>query len=104
MSTLDDVNSGLEVVNKTLTTFAPYLGAIPAIGGYIAIGQQIIEGYLALEPKAVALYKQVVGGTPLTAEQVSDYIATYQADDDKLKSDIDAAIAKIDLAAGTATK
>ena len=95
-TTLDTIVADANAVVNALSPYLPALTAlVPGAGAGISIGVKIIQGALALEPKAQALVQQVMAGTPLTADQVNAYISTYDADDDQLNADLAALIVKL---------
>lgn len=93
MTTLEQISSVLSLV---LTSLAPVVSAAaPASAVAIGIGLKIINGVLAAEPAAVALYKQITSGTPVTAAQLQQYIDENDAANAKTDADIDAALAAL---------
>ena len=95
-----DWNTIASDVSKFVTAAAPVVDAAVAVlapeaAASVAIGEKIIQGLIAEEPAAVALYNQIVGGTPATAAQVQQINASYEADYQQAKADIAAALAKL---------
>jgi hypothetical protein len=91
-STLDNVAS---VASQAITVLEPIVSVlVPGAGPAITIAGKIIQGFLDNEPTAVALYNQIVSGTPVTADQLQAYVDKYHADDDKLNADLEAAKAR----------
>lgn len=62
---------------------------VPEAAATIAIVNKIIQGAMAAEPTAVALVQQIQSGGVPTADQLAQFYANYQTDDDTLKADID---------------
>lgn len=83
------VSTGVSLLAPFAETLVPE--AAPAIG----IIEKIIAGAVAAEPTAVALVQQIQSGQVPTQTQLAQYYATYQADDDALKADIDAHLAAL---------
>lgn len=88
----------LPSIIKTLSTVLSVLSPIvqaaaPGAAVAVAIGQKIIAGVLAAEPTAVALYNQIMGGTPPSAAQLQQFIDENDAANMKTDADIDAALA-----------
>lgn len=83
------VSAAAPVIEAGATAFAPEASA--AIG----ITEKVLIGVLAEVPQAVALYNQIVNGTPPTPEQLAQFEASYEADYQKTKADIAAALAKL---------
>ncbi len=91
-TTLDNIAS---IASQTITVLTPVISLLaPGVGPGIAIAGKIIQGFIDNEPTAVALYKQVLDGTPVTADQLQSYIDKYHSDDDKLNADLEAARAR----------
>jgi len=88
-STWDEIVAG---VNGFVTAIAPLVPvaevAFPGGAAAISIGEKIVQGVIAAEPTAVALYNQIVGGTPPTAAQLQAFEDGYEADYLTLKADI----------------
>jgi hypothetical protein len=92
VTTLDTVAS---VASQAITVLAPIVSVlVPGAGVGIIIGAKIIQGLLDNEPTALALYNQIVSGTPVTPDQLTEYIGKYHADDGKLNVDLEAARAR----------
>ena len=77
---------------KIATAVAPF---VPGASAAVLLTGQIVQGVLDAEPAAVALYNQLVSGAPVTAAELAAYQTGYAAADDKLKADIEAALAKL---------
>ena len=95
MTTLDDTLSEISSsVTAVVTALSPVVEmAFPAASAAVSIGQKIIQGVLSAEPMAIALYKQIIGGTPATPEQLSEFAASYEAAYQQLNADINAKLA-----------
>ena len=92
----DTFVSGVTGFINAISPLIPVVeGAIPAIGPGVALGVQIVRGLLGASPVAEELYKQIVGGTPPTPEQLKAFQSSYEADDDQLAADIEAQLAKL---------
>ena len=79
---------------NVISLVAPYVeAAVPAAGPAIAIASQILQGVISAEPTAIALFNQFQSGTPPTPAQVQAYTSAYEADYQKLNSDINAKLA-----------
>ncbi len=81
------ISAAEPIVNAAVAVAAPEAAA------GLAIGEKILQGVLDEEPAAKALYDQVIGGTPVTQDQVKALEATYEADYQKTKADIAAKLA-----------
>ena len=66
--------------------------AAPEAAAGVAIGEKIIQGMLAAEPTAMALYNQISGGTPATPEQLQQFEADYEDAYQQTKADIATAL------------
>lgn len=88
----DFVTAAAPIVNAGVAAFAPEAAA------GVSIAEKLIQGVLDEEPAAKALYDQVVGGTPLTAEQVKAFEADYESAYQKTKADIAAKLAALHAA------
>jgi hypothetical protein len=62
--------------------------AAPGASAAISIGVKIIQGVIAAEPTAVALYNQIQDGTPATAAQLQTFASDYETSYQKLNTDI----------------
>lgn len=90
----NQINSIISVLSTVISALAPVVSAAaPGASVAIAIGQKIITGVLAAEPTAVALYNQIMGGTPPTQAQLQQFIDDNDAANLKTDADIDAALA-----------
>lgn len=90
----NQINNILSVLSTVVSALAPVAeAAAPGAAIAVAIGQKIISGVLAAEPTAVALYKQIMGGTPPTAAELQQFIDDNDAANLKTDADIDAALA-----------
>lgn len=79
---------------KAVMALAPLVAAAdPALAPAIALGEKIAQGALAGESTAVALYKQIVEGTPPSPAQLQAIEANYDAAYIALKADIAAKLA-----------
>lgn len=91
MSTFDDIAG---TVSQVVTALAPIAEAVvPEAAVAISLGQKIIQGVIAAEPKAVALFEQIKSGTVPTGDQLQQYAADYEAAYQKLNADINAKLA-----------
>lgn len=94
------LSSIAQAVAEILQALAPFLSSgntnLPPI---IAIAMQIIQGVIALEPAAIALWEQIMGGTPPTPAQLAQFISTNETANAKTDSDIAAALARFSAAA-----
>src|SRR5438132_516917 len=89
-----DWNAIAADTGKVVAALAPFaMAADPALGGAVAIGVKIVQGVIANEPAAVALYQQIRGGTPPTAAQLQKYASDYETSYQKLNADINAKLA-----------
>jgi hypothetical protein len=99
-TTWDDIANG---VSAFLNAAAPLLPvaedvvqvAFPGAGAALSLGEKILQGVVAAEPSAVALYKQVTSGTPPTPAQLAQYASDYEASYQQLKADIATQIAAL---------
>jgi hypothetical protein len=97
MSTLDTV---ITDVSKVVKTLAPFIeAAIPTAAPAIAIAVAIIQGVIVAEPIAVALFNQIMAGTPATPAQLAVYISANNLANAQTDADIASALAKIAAAA-----
>lgn len=89
-----DWNAIAADVSAFVTAVEPLVGVMaPGASAAIGIGAKIIQGVLAEEPTAMALYDQIVGGTAVTPQQLQQYAADYEASYQKLNADIAAKLA-----------
>lgn len=88
---VDEIAVAVSAVVSTLAPIAET--AFPEAAAALAIGTKIVQGVLAAEPTAVALYKQIMGGTVATPAQLNDFAAAYEASYQKLNADIAAKMA-----------
>lgn len=80
--------------SKVIEALAPLAeAAAPAMAEGVAIGAKVVQGFLAMEPAAVALVNQIKNGIPATPAQIQDYAAAYEASYQKLHADIEARLA-----------
>ena len=85
-----------QTASNVVSALAPFVGmAVPGASEAISIGQKIIQGVIASEPTAVALYTQITSGTPATPDQLQQYAAEYEASYQKLNADILAKLAAL---------
>jgi hypothetical protein len=90
-TTLDNIVADVTTVVSALAPIAETLD--PALAPAIAIGTKIVQGVLATEPTAVALYNQLKAGTPPTAAQLTQFQSAYESAYQKLNADIAAKLA-----------
>ncbi len=69
--------------------------AVPGAAEAIAIGTKIVQGVIAAEPTAVALYEQIKSGTPPTPAQLQQFEADYEDAYQTLRRDIAARLAAL---------
>jgi hypothetical protein len=93
MTTLDDITKGVTTVVDVLAPVASV--AFPQAAVAIAIGSKIIQGVIAAEPTAIALFNQIKGGTPPTPAQLAQFSADYETAYQKLNADIAAKLAAL---------
>jgi hypothetical protein len=93
MTTLDTVAG---IASEAITVLSPVISVLlPGAGVGITIAGKLIQGFIDNEPTAVALYNQIISGTPVTDAQLQAYIDKYHYDDDKLNADLEAAKARV---------
>lgn len=81
-------------VSAVVTALAPMVEAAdPEIAAAVVIGQKIVQGAIALEPTAVALYNSIKSGTPPTTAQLTAFNNAYEAAYQQLNTDINAKLA-----------
>jgi hypothetical protein len=83
------VQAAEPIVNAAVAIEAPEASA------GLAIGEKVLQGVLDGEPTAQKLYDQIVGGTPVTQDQIKELEANYEADYQKTKADIAAKLASV---------
>lgn len=89
--TWDQIASG---VSDVVVTLSPIIAAVaPEAAVGISIGMKIVQGVIAAEPMAVALYEQIMGGTQPTAEQLAEYANSYEVAYQQLNADINEKLA-----------
>ncbi|MBI3678465.1 MAG: hypothetical protein HY243_17800 [Proteobacteria bacterium] len=72
-----------------VTALEPLIvAAVPEAAAAVAIGAKIVQGAIALEPAALALYNQIKAGTPPTTAQIQNFETDYEAAYRQLRSDI----------------
>lgn len=85
-------------VSKVVEALAPVVEvAAPEVSTGISLGVKIIQGVIAAEPVAVALYKQIMDGTQPTATQLADYASQYEEAYQQLNDDINEKLASLPL-------
>ena len=68
------------IANDAVKFLGPIAAAaVPGSAAAIAIATQIIQGVVAAEPAAIALYNQITSGTDVTPDQLQAYIADNEA-------------------------
>lgn len=88
MAIVDEVSMFVSLVAPIIEIAAP--GSSAAIG----IGSKILQGVLAAEPSAVALYDQIKSGAPVSEDDLHKFAADYEDAYQQLNADIAAQIAK----------
>lgn len=95
-STWQEIADGTNKIFGYLQPLIAIAGlAFPGAGTALSVVDQIIQGYSALEPTAVALVNQVKSGQPVTAAQLAQYVNDRQAAYLQAKNDIAAALAAL---------
>lgn len=85
-----------EYVNDGVQILAPLVAAAdPAVGVGVMMAAKIIAGVQSGLPTAIALYNQIVSGTPPTPQQLQEYQNDYEASYQQLNKDISDALAKL---------
>ncbi len=80
---------------SVVTALAPVVETLdPALAPAIAIGVKVVQGAIAAEPTAVALYEQIKSGTPPTQTQLQQFEAAYEDSYQQLQADIRAKLAE----------
>lgn len=83
-------------VSAAVDALAPLAEAlVPEAAAAVEIGQKIIQGVIDEEPTAIALYNQIVSGTPPSAAQLQQFSSDYEDSYQKLAADIKAKIAAL---------
>lgn len=76
-----------------ISAMAPLIDTlIPGASEGILLAERLAQGVIVAEPTAVALFNQVIGGTPISAAQMQTYSQNFDTGDDKLRDDIQARI------------
>jgi ribulose kinase len=84
------------VTGEVVTLLGPIASlAVPGAAEAIALGTKILQGVIASEPAAVALYNQILSGTPPTPAQLQQFEADYQDAYATLHRDIAARLAAL---------
>ncbi len=81
------VKAAMPVIDAAVSIAAPEAAVA------VSIGEKIIQGVIAEEPTAMALYEQIAGGVPVTKDQVAKLEADYEAAYQQTKADIAAKLA-----------
>lgn len=69
--------------------------AFPGASAALSIAEKILQGVIAAEPTAVALYERITSGEVPTPDELQKYAAAYEASYQKLKADLAAKIAAL---------
>ncbi|HSV14223.1 MAG TPA: hypothetical protein VLI90_08180 [Tepidisphaeraceae bacterium] len=91
-----NLGSFVQQVSAFVSATAPIVDAgvgiaLPELAPAIDAGTKILQGVLAEEPAAKALYDQIKSGETPTADQIAAIESSYEADYQQLKADIAAA-------------
>lgn len=74
-------DNAAEFANAVIKALEPAVDlAVPGASAGIHIVEQIVQGVIAGKPAAKAIYQQVVDGTPVTPDQIQQYIAAEDAE------------------------
>lgn len=84
----------IDTISSVVSALAPLVAiADPAAAAGVALGAKIIQGVIAAEPTARALFEQITnGGTPSAAD-VATFAQQYEDAYQQLNADINAALA-----------
>lgn len=78
-----------QTVGTVVTVLAPIVSAaVPGAAAAIAIGTKIVQGVIAAEPTAVALYNRITSGEQVTAAELQQYASAYEDAYQRLAKDI----------------
>jgi hypothetical protein len=84
-----DFDKFAEEASAVVTALEPLIvAAVPEAAAAVAIGARIVQGVIALEPTALALYNQIKAGTPPTKDQIASFEQQYEAAYRQLHDDI----------------
>lgn len=77
MTTWDDIS---KVISTVVTVLSPIASpVVPGAAAAIAIGTKIIQGVIAAEPTAVALFNRIKSGEQVSAAELQQYASDYEA-------------------------
>lgn len=78
-----------QTVGTVVTALAPIVSAVvPGAAAAIAIGTKIVQGVIAAEPTAVALFNRIKSGEQVTAAELQQYASDYEAAFQMLAKDL----------------
>lgn len=84
----------VDEVSMFVSLVAPIVEiAAPGSSAAISVGSKILQGVLAAEPSAVALYDQIKSGAPVSEDDLKNYEADYDDAYQQLNADIAAKLA-----------
>lgn len=93
---MTDWTSVANNVAQIVTVLAPFAkAAAPGSAAAIDIATKVIQGVIAAEPTAIALYNSIKNGAVPTPEELKQFSGAYEASYQKLKADIAAKLAAL---------
>lgn len=85
-----------QTVADLVKAAAPVLAVVaPGAASAVQIADQIIQGVIAAEPTAVALFNRIKNGAVPTPDELQQFSADYEASYQRLKRDIAAKLAAL---------
>lgn len=96
MPTNDEALAFARDVAGLVKLLAPFVTvASPGLGAALTIATKIADGAIQNEPKALALYRQIVSGKTPSPADLKSYWADYEHSYQKLHDDIEAKLASM---------